>query len=192
MQNTPTQKSRRPRRIVSVFWGNTIQIFGIVLGFLLLWVSIKPGSASVRISAMIGGYLLIYFHSHSLLHYSIGRLTGINFKHYSIGGSSHASSYPPRVRDLFERLPFFSAHTDPSSMKNARGYAKALMFAAGVAGTVIFCSIASFLTYRADVPGGSALLVFNIVWLLSSVVAETRPSGDLGKAFKAIRNKQEQ
>ncbi|NOH02690.1 MAG: hypothetical protein HND47_12385 [Chloroflexi bacterium] len=172
MHNAQTPDTHRPRRIVSIFTGNAIQFTGIVLGSLLLWISIQPGSAGVRISAMIGGYLLIYFNSHSLLHYSIGKLTGINFKHYSIGGSSHASSYPPGVRNLFERLPFFSAHTDPSSMKNAHQYAKALMFAAGITGTVVLCTVASFIVYHADAPGGSALLIFNMIWQASSLVAE--------------------
>lgn len=188
MQNNQTQKARRPRRIISVLLGNAIQIVGTVLGSLLVWVSMQPGDTGVRASAMVGGYLLIYFNSHSLIHFIIGRLTGIDFKHYSIGGSSHASSYLPVLRNIFERLPFFSAHTDPSSMKKASRYAKALMFAAGIAGTVTFSTFASFLAYRAEVPGGSALLIFNTIWQLSSIIAETRPSGDLGKAYQAIRN----
>jgi hypothetical protein len=188
MQNTPTPDTHRSRRIVSLFMGNVIQFAGIVLGSFLLWISIQPGGMGVRISAMIGGYLLIYFNSHSLMHYLIGKLTGINFKHYSIGGSSHASNYPPGVRIIFELLPFFSVHTDPSSMKKAHRNAKGLMFAAGITGTVVFCTVASYLAYRADVPGGSALLIFNIIWQLSSIIAEMQSSGDLGKALKAIRN----
>lgn len=191
MQTAPTPKTRRPRRIVSIFTGNTIQIAGIIIGAISLWISTQPGSTGARISAMIGGYLLVYFNSHSLMHYSIGKLTGIDFKHYSIGGSSHASSYPPVLRSIFERLPFFSAHTDPSSMKKAHRNAKALMFAAGITGTVTFCTVASFLAYRADAPGGSALLIFNMIWQLSSILAETRSSGDLGRAFKAIQNTKE-
>lgn len=188
MQTTPTPKNLRPRKIVSISSGNAIQITGILLGSLLLWISIQPGNLGVRISAMIGGYLLIYLNSHSLAHYGIGKLTGIDFKHYSIGGSSHASSYPPIVRSIFERLPFFAAHTDPSSMKKASRNAKASMFAAGITGTVMFCTIASYFAYRADVPGGSALLIFNLIWQLSSVIAETRSCGDLGRAFNAIQN----
>lgn len=187
MKSAPKAKTPRPRKIVSVFSGNVIQVTGIALGSLLLWISVQPGNTGVRISAMIGGYLLIYFNSHSLMHYSIGRLTGINFKHYSIGGSSHASSYPPVVRSIFERLPFFSAHTDPSSMKKAPRYAKALMFVAGITGTVLFCTVASLWVYRADTPGGSGLLIFNMIWQTSSLIAEIQPSGDLGKAFKIMK-----
>lgn len=188
MTNTSTSIAHGPRRIVSISSGNAIQITGIVLGALLLWISMQPGGTGMRVSTLIGGYLLIYFDSHSLMHYSIGKLTGIDFKHYSIGGSSHASSYPPAVRSIFERLPFFRVHTDPSSMKKAHRNAKALMFVAGITGTVTFCTFASFLVYRADVPGGSALLIFNVIWQMGSIIAEMQPSGDLGRAFRAIRN----
>lgn len=188
MQNTPTPKTRHPRKIISIFSGNLIQLSGIILGSVLLWMSMQPGNTGVRISTMISGYLLIYFNSHSLIHYMVGKLTGLNFKHYSIGGSSHASSYPPVVRSIFERLPFFAVHTDSSAMKEVPRSAKALMFAAGITGTVLFCTIASVFAYRADVPGGSVLLIFNMIWQMSSIIAEMRPTGDLGRAYKAIRN----
>ncbi len=187
--NNSSQETLRSRRIVSIFAGNTIQITGIGLGSVLVWISAQPISAGVRTSAMIAGYLLIYFSSHSLMHYAIGKLVGIKFKHYSIGGSSHASSYPPIIRVIFEHLPFFAAHTNPASMKAAHPYAKALMFAAGITGTVVLCTSGALFAYRANTPGGFALLVFNIIWQASSFIAEMRSSGDFGKAFNVIKNK---
>jgi hypothetical protein len=189
MKNTLMQESLRPRRIVSIFGGNMIQITGIIFGSVLLLISTQPISTGVRISAMIAGYLLIYFNSHSLMHYSIGKLVGIKFRHYSIGGSSHASSYPPPMRIVFERLPFFAVHTHSASREAAQPYAKALMFAAGITGTVVLCTSAALFGYQANTPGGSALLVFNTIWLVSSLIAEMRLSGDLGKAFKVIKKK---
>ena len=185
----PHQKTLRPRRIVSIFAGNTIQIVGIVLGAFLLWSSAQPINTSARITAMLAGYLLIYFNSHSVIHYSIGKLVGIKFRHYSIGGSSHASSYPLLMRVVFERLPFFAVHSHPASRKAAHPYAEALMFAAGITGTVVFCTSAALFAYQASIPGGFALLIFNVIWLVSSLLAEMRSSGDLGKAFTIIKNK---
>lgn len=187
MKNTLIQVNPWSRRILSISTGNTIQITGIVLGSALFWISAQPISTGVRISAMIAGYLLIYFNSHSLAHYAVGKLAGIRFRHYSIGGSSHASSYPPIMRTIFEHLPFFAAHTDPISMKTARPYAKALMFTAGITSTIVLCTAVALLAYRANTPGGSALLIFNIIWQVSSLIAEMRSSGDLGKAFHAIK-----
>jgi hypothetical protein len=185
----PHQKTLRPRRIVSIPTGNTLQIAGILLGALLLWISAQPLSSSARIAAMLAGYLLIYFNSHALLHYAVGKSFGIKFRHYSIGGSAHAASYPLMMRVVFERLPFFAAHTDPGSRQAADRTAQALMFAAGITGTVVFCTSAALYAYQANIPGGFALLVFNIIWLVSSLLAEMRPTGDLGKAYKIIRRK---
>jgi len=189
MDNASIQKTIRPRRILSIFAGNTIQIIGIFLGCGLFWISILPIYTIIRISAMIAGYLLIYFNSHSLAHYAVGKLLGIKFKHYSVGGSALASSYPPIMRIIFERLPFFAAHTNPVSMNAALPLAKAIMFTAGITSTIVFCTSAALFAYRANTPGGSALLVFNIIWQFSSLIAEIRSSGDLGKAFNIIKNK---
>jgi ACR3 family arsenite efflux pump ArsB len=189
MKNTLNQNNLRPRRILSISAGNTIQFTGIVLGSALFWISGQPIRTGIRILAMIAGYLLIYFNSHSLAHYAVGKLVGLRFSHYSIGGSSHASSYPPIMRAIFERLPFFAVHTNPVSMKAARPYAKALMFTAGITNTVILCTAVALFAYCANTPGGFALLVFNIIWQVSSLIAEIRSSGDLGKAFNAIKNK---
>jgi hypothetical protein len=138
---------------------------------------------------MLAGYLLLYFNTHSLLHYSAGKLVGLQFRHYSIGGSSHAASYPRLMRMIFERLPFFAVHTDPASMKAARSTAKALMFAAGILGTVVFCTIGAIYAYRAYSPGAPALLIFNGIWLFSSLIAEFRSSGDLGKAINLLKSR---
>lgn len=137
---------------------------------------------------MIAGYVLIYFTSHSSAHYVVGRLVGIGFTHYSVGGSTHAGSYPPVMRQIFERLPFFAVHTDSQSLKSAAPTAKALMFGAGILGTVLFCSLAALFAFRADVPGGLALLIFNVVWQVSSLFAEMRSGGALAKATKAFNN----
>ena len=189
MSNPTIQKSGTTRRIVSIFTGNTIQITGTLFGAVLLWLSAQHISTSARIPAMIAGYLLIYFNSHSLLHYTIGRLAGIKFRYYSIGGSYHASSYPPILRQIFKQLPFFAVHTDPASLSSRPPSAQALMFAAGIIGTIVFCTGGAFFAYFADAPGGFALLIFNLVWQISSLMAEMRSSGDLGKAVRILKNK---
>jgi hypothetical protein len=138
---------------------------------------------------MISGYLLIYFTSHSSAHYAMGRLGGIKFTHYTVGGSSHASSYPPVMRQIFEHLPFFAVHIDSRSLKSAYPTAKALMFGAGIVSTVLFCSLAALFVFRADVPGGIILLMFNVIWQISSLIAEMRHGGDLEKSAQAFRPK---
>lgn len=186
MSKQLTRHTRRARRIVSNLTGNVIQISGIVLGAALLALSAQPISNAIRVSAMIAGYLLIYFTTHSLMHHVVGRMLGIQFTHYSIGGSYHAASYPAPLRLLFERLPFFAAHTKTASLKTARPYAKALMYAAGITGTVLFSTAAALFAYQAQTPGAIVLFIFNIIWQVSSLISEGRATGDLGKAFKAM------
>jgi len=188
MNNSPGKSNRRTRKVLSIFAGNLIQGTGMGLGCLFLWLSTQSNIVPVRVTAMITGYLLIYFTSHSSAHYVVGWLRGIKFTHYSVGGSSHAASYPPVMRQIFERLPFFAVHIDSQSLKSANPIAKALMFGAGIVSTVLFCSLAALFTFRAHVPGGSILLIFNVVWQISSLIAEMRQGGDLAKAAEAFKS----
>ena len=186
MSNTLSKSNRKTRRVLSIFAGNLLQGAGFGLGCVSLWFSTQPNSAMIRVIAMIAGYLLIYFTSHASAHYLVGRLGGILFSHYSVGGSSHASSYPPVMRQLFERLPFLKAHTNSQSLKSANPTAQALMFGAGIVSTVVVSSLAALFAFRADVPGGLSLLIFNVIWQVSSLIAEMRQGGDLAKAAKAF------
>jgi len=62
------------------------------------------------------------------------------------------------------------------------------MFGAGIVSTVLFCSLAALFVYRASVPGATILLIFNVIWQVSSLIAETRQGGDLAKAAMAIKS----
>lgn len=188
MSSSLSKLNRKSRQVLSIFAGNLVQGIGMGLGCVFLWLSIQPNKVPVQIIGMIAGYLLFYFTTHSSAHYLVGRLGGITFTHYSVGGSSHASSYPPVMRQLFERLPFFAAHTDSQSLNSARPTAKALMFGAGIVSTVLFYSLAALFVYRASVPGATILLIFNVIWQVSSLIAETRQGGDLAKAAMAIKS----
>ena len=188
MSNTAIKSNRNGRQVLSIFAGNLLQGVGFGLGCVALWFSTQPSSVPIRVIAMIAGYLLIYFTSHASAHYLVGRLGGILFSHYSVGGSSHASSYPPVMRQIFERLPFLKAHTNLESLKSADSTARGLMFGAGIASTFVLSSLAALFAFRADVPGGLSLLIFNVIWQVSSLIAEMRPEGDLAKAAKAFRS----
>ena len=188
MSNALSQSNRKARQVLSIFAGNLLQGAGFGLGCVSLWFSTQPNSVPIRVTAMLAGYLLIYFTSHSSAHYIVGRLGSIRFTHYSVGGSSHASSYPPVMRQIFEHLPFFTAHTNAQSLKSADPTAKMLMFGVGIVSTVVFCSLAAVYAFRAEVPGGLILLIFNVVWQVSSLIAEMRQGGDLAKAAKAFRS----
>jgi hypothetical protein len=62
------------------------------------------------------------------------------------------------------------------------------MFGAGIVSTVLFCSLATLFVLRANVPGGLILLIFNVIWQISSLMAEMRQGGDLEKSVQAFRS----
>jgi hypothetical protein len=178
----------KSRQTFTIAAGNMIQASGIVSGCLLLWLAAQASNGGLARSAMLlASYLLLYFSTHSIMHYLVGRAVGIQFTHYSLGGSTHAGSYPPVMRQLFERLPFFAAHTDRASLRAARPAAKRIMYAAGILGTLVFCTLAALFAYRAGIPGSSYLLLFNLIWQISSLIAEVRLRGDLSKALGGSR-----
>ena len=189
MKKASLPSVRRSRRMVSISRGNAIQIAGAGLGALLLWFGAQPSRPGLQAAAMIAGYLLLYFNTHSLAHYAVGRLVGIRFKTYSVGGSAHAAAYPPIIRTIFERLPFFAAHADPVSMSSAHRTAKAGMYAAGILEHRVDLQRRGFLPYRANTPGGFGLLIFNVIWQTSSLIAEMRPAGDLGRAIRSLKDR---
>ena len=187
MSDASKNPQRKPRRILSISAGNLIQAGGIGLGCILLWLSSLPLSVLLRVAAMIAGYLLIYFSSHSLVHYLAGMAGGIKFTHYSIGGTSHPATFPPLIRPIFENTPFFAVHSDRDSLHSAGRFARALMFGSGIIATALFSTLASLYAFRAQIPGSTALLIFNAIWQVSSLIAESGQHGDLGKAASALR-----
>lgn len=178
--------AKRDHRSLSISSGNLIQAAGLIAGALLLILSAQPGNDVVRVVAMIAGYLLIYFCCHASAHYFVGRLVGIRFTHYSIGGSTHAAAYPPGMRQVFERLPFFAVHADKGSLKAASPWAKALTFGAGMTSSVLLSTLAALYAWLAGSPGGSILLIANVVWFVGALIAEARTNGDYAKAARAL------
>lgn len=176
---------RIERARFTIVQGNLIQGALLVGGIALLWLCAQPVASLLRVMAMLAGYLLIYFSTHAPAHWLVGRLGGIRFTHYSVGGSTHASAYPPGMRQVFERLPFFAAHTDKASLQAASPIAKALMFGAGMTSSVVCCALAALWCWQMRVPGGLLLFIVNAIWFAAAVFADMR-RGDYAKAARAV------
>jgi hypothetical protein len=74
---------------------------------------------------LIAAWLLLYFFCHGIAHWAVGRLLGIRFAFYTIGGTGNPAGYPAGMRWVFEHLPFFGVQTDRASMQKASPKAKA-------------------------------------------------------------------
>ncbi len=88
-----------------------------------------------------------------------------------------------------QAAPFYVALSTKESRERASGRAKAIYYAAGETSTAI-CSIAfAAIAVAANVPGGRILLVAMIVFnVISTIVTTRNPTGDYGKAIRALRS----
>src|SRR5882757_5214679 len=118
----PNSLSPSQRRIVgrlSIVAGNVLQIVGILAAGLAVAAARTVESKPVAILAMIAAWVLLYFFCHGIAHWAVGRLLGIRFAFYTIGGTGNPQAYPAGLRWVFEHLPFFGVQTEKTSMQNA-------------------------------------------------------------------------
>ena len=188
-----TQSASAPRpqlwTRLSVSTGNLVQLVGLGLGALLLYVAANIQVAStLRVVLMLIGFLIIYDCCHAIAHWAIGRLVGIRFRGYGIRGTDHPESYPPGIRQLMSAMPYFTAMTSKESMRVASPRAKALMFAAGETGTTVVSLLAALYAWLSGIPGGGILFWVMVVWnIAATVVTTVTPKGDYAKALRVLR-----
>jgi hypothetical protein len=180
-----SQDRVEPWLMLSVRAGNMVQLGGLLLASRL--VSAACRGTSRRMPLLSSGWLLAYFTGHAIAHWAVGRLGGIRFTGYGLHGSTNVAWYPPGMRAIFARMPFFSARTEPISRRAASPFARAAMYAAGPAATALTSLGISALGVRAGVPGARALRVGASLWMLGMLVGELAPRSDLRRAWRALR-----
>ena len=187
-QTTTPSPKRSFRRRYSVAHGTANQVLGMLAGSGMLVAATQVDGGSMATNLMIGGFISVYLNCHALAHYIAGRLVGLRFRGYGVRGTDHPEGYPPGIRQLMLRMPFYVALSTKESRKQASPHAKAIYYAAGETSTAV-CSIAyAAIATTANIPGGQFFLVAMIVFNAISTVVTTRtPSGDYGKALRALR-----
>lgn len=172
---------------LSIAVGNAVQMGGIMAAYLALLVARSTSSILVSIAGMVLAWLLLYFSSHAIMHWLVGRLVGIRFQFYTVGGTGNPKGWPPGVRWVFMHLPFLGVQTEKVSMDLASPVAKALMWSAGVTGSAIIPTLAAFYAWIAKVPWSGWFCVFAIGWALGTLSSNWRSStGDYSKARRAL------
>src|SRR5438094_1250617 len=82
-----------PRRKIfgrlSVVAGNSVQIAGLVTAYLFLSAAQSAHSTIAAVVAMVGGWVLLYFCCHAIAHWVVGRILGIRFAFYTVGGTGN-------------------------------------------------------------------------------------------------------
>jgi hypothetical protein len=173
---------------ISIVAGNTVQILGLAAAGAALAVARSANSKPAAISAMITGWVLLYFFCHGIAHWTVGRLLGIHFAFYTVGGTGNPDAYPPGLRWLFEHLPFFGVQTEKTSMQQASPTSKAIMWSAGVTSSAVVPTLGAICTWGAGVPGSKLFLIFAIVWAIATLASNwTSRTGDFSKARRALK-----
>jgi hypothetical protein len=173
---------------MSVVAGNLVQLALMGLSIvLLLAAKLRASRPEAAVVLMLLGFLGVYFSSHAIAHWGVGRLGGIQFVGYGIRGTSYPEAYPPAIRQLMGALPFFTALTDPSSLRQARPWARALMFGAGMTANLLAVTIFGALAVAFGLPGADLLLTITLIASAVATVNTSRtPRGDFAKARRAL------
>jgi hypothetical protein len=186
-QNLPLQRKLVARLSIAV--GNAIQIAGMLAAVIALTRAPHVHSKSEAIAAVLAAWTLLYFCCHGIAHWAIGRLLGIRFAFYTIGGTGNPTGYPGALRWLFERLPFFGVQTERLSMQKASPVSKAIMWSAGVTSSAVVPTLAAVCAWRSAIPGSKLLLIFAIFWAIGTLSSNWRSqTGDYTKARRALHS----
>lgn len=188
--HTPTTTPKRSfRRRYTVARGTAYQAWGMISGSALLALAAQLNTSAVSTAVMIAGFVTVYLNCHAIAHYLAGRAVGLRFRGYGVRGTDHPEVYPPGIRQLMQAAPFYVALSTKDSRDQATARAKAIYYAAGETSTAI-CSIAyAAIAAAANIPGGQALLVAMIIFnAISTIVTTRNPTGDYGKALRALRS----
>src|ERR1700716_1984177 len=168
---------------LSIVAGNTLQIAGLVAACAALALARSPASKPGAIIPMIAAWTLLYFFCHGIAHWAVGRLLGIRFAFYTVGGTGNPEGYPAGMRWVFEHLPFFGVQTDRASMQKASPKAKALMWSAGVTSSAVVPTLSTVCAWRTGIPGSKLFLIFAMFWAIGTLSSNWRSqTGDYAKA----------
>jgi hypothetical protein len=178
---------RKIFRRLSITAGNSVQLAGIVAACALLAVAGSTEFRSAAMAAMVLAWVLLYFFCHAIVHWAVGRMVGIRFAFYTVGGTGNPEGYPASLRWLFEHLPFFGVQTDKSSMQQASPRAKAIMWSAGVTSSALVPTLSALWARHANIPGSRVFLIFVVIWAMATLASNwTSRTGDYSKARRAL------
>jgi hypothetical protein len=187
--NPAATTNRRISARLSIAVGNTLQAGGILGACLALTASRSAHSTAIAVITMLLAWVLLYFSSHAIAHWLVGRLVGIRFRYYTVGGTANPQGWPPGLRWVFERLPFLGVQTEKLTMQKVTPTARALMWSAGVTSSAIIPTFGAFWAWRFGVPWSRAFFLFALLWSLGTLASNwTSRTGDYSKARRALEH----
>jgi len=163
---------------------------GLAAACINLALARSTPSKPAAIATMIAAWLLLYFFCHGIAHWAVGRLLGIRFAFYTVGGTGNPDGYPTGLRWLFEHLPFFGVQTEKASMQKASPMAKAIMWSAGVTSSAVVPTLGALYAWSVNIPRSKLLTIFAVFWAIGTLSSNWRSAtGDYAKARRALRSR---
>ena len=164
-----------------------MQIAGIGAAFLCFAEARSAQSSMVAVFELICGFFFLYFCCHGIAHWIVGRLLGIQFAFYTVGGTANPAGWPIGIQWVFEHLPFFGVQTEKASMQRAKPVAKAAMWSAGVTSSAVVPSAAALWAWHSGLPWGKLFLLLSLGWSAGTLASNwTSSKGDFSKARRAL------
>lgn len=175
---------------LSIVIGNSVQIAGLVAAYLALAAARSAHPALAAIFAMIVGWVLLYFCCHAIAHWVVGRILGVRFAFYTVGGTGNPEGWPGGLRWLFQHLPFFGVQTEKTSMQKASPMARAIMWSAGVTSSAVVPTLGALWAWHSDVPWSKLFFLTALFWAVGTLASNwTSRTGDYSKARRALGNR---
>jgi hypothetical protein len=172
---------------LSIASGNSFQFAGLIAAALILEVARSAHTKTVAVLGLLVAWLLLYFCCHAIAHWVAGRIVGIRFAFYTVGGTGNPEGWPWGLRWVFVHLPFFGVQSEKISMQNATPMAKAIMWSAGVTSSALVPALGVFWAWRWDIPYSRLFLIFALGWSAGTLASNWRsPTGDFAKARRAL------
>ena len=167
-----------------------MQLAGLVAAYFALKAARSAPSTTTAVVAMLGGWVLLYFCCHGIAHWLVGRILGIRFAFYTIGGTGNPEGWPAGLRWVFEHLPFFGVQTEKASMQSASAISRATMWCAGVTASTVIPTLGALWAWRSGDPGGKVFFLLALGWSVGTVASNwTSRTGDYSKARRALGNR---
>lgn len=172
---------------LSIASGNVVQAAGIALAFLSFTAARSTNSTATAVVGLVVGWVLLYFCCHAIAHWLVGRVLGIRFSFYTLGGTGNPEGWPKGLRWVFEHLPFFGVQSEKASMQNASRVAKATMWSAGVTSSALVPTLGALWAWRMGTPWSKPFVVFALIWAAATLASNwTSRTGDYSKARRAL------
>ena len=185
--NTAAPKRRRVFARLTIPTGNALQMGGILAAGFALTAARSEHSTAIAVSEMLLAWVFLYFCSHAIAHWLVGRALGIRFLFYTVGGTGNPEGWPPGLRWIFEHLPFLGVQTEKVSMQAASPTSRALMWAAGVTSSAIIPTFGAFWAWHNGVRWSEEFALFALFWGFGTLASNWRSrSGDYSKARRAL------